>query len=452
MNQRALRSSLKLQRYLVVVAFGAVAIFLMERCYAVDVDLESYDPACGVSVRADGQALFMQWRTPEGATELTLNLEEDGPLVRSIAVDDGTPEPVIVLRDANPITVLSIAERDLKKRDGWTIFFDRVSNKPSKSEQLVLTLRSATVRSVGQRCVVDLDHLEGRSFSGKLRFTIYSGCDLIHVQAVVQTQQNARALLYHAGLTCSPRGKSISWIGLDDQQHRTVAKSRPAANQKVRHRTIAMETETGTVAVFPPPHRYFYPLDEAYNLGFTWWGTDFMNQVSSFGLGIRQDLQGDRRWVPWFNAPPGSEQRLDVFWLPSSERGAELMERVKAYTHSDRFPEIDGHKTFTSHYHIEHATRYLDQVAAKQSPGVPTALEEPEFVDVFKDSGIQIVHLAEFHNRLGRLRRDPAQTFPLLKLLHDECARLSEDEFLLLPVKSPTSISGVTGSVSSRAP
>ena len=82
---------------------------------------------------------------------------------------------------------------------------------------------------------------------------------------------------------------------------------------KVRFRTIALETPTGAVAIFPPPHKYFYPLDEAYNLGFTWRGNGFMKQITGFGVGIRHDLQGDRRWVPWFNAPPGTQQKFRLF-------------------------------------------------------------------------------------------------------------------------------------------
>ena len=98
----------------------------------------------------------------------------------------------------------------------------------------------------------------------------------------------------------------------------------------MRNRTIALETKDGSLAVFPPPHRYFYPLDEAYNLGFTWRGNDFMEHVPGFGIGVRQDLQGDNRWVPWFNAPPGTKQELGIFWLASIDRGKRLFDRVKA--------------------------------------------------------------------------------------------------------------------------
>ena len=417
--------------------WGILGFVCAQTAYAVPVDIKSYDPASGVVVKVAGKTLVMGWDTPEGSTELTLNISGQGALVRSITVAPGNGKPVVVLRDTDPVTVLSVGQRDLKKRGGWTIFFDRTSRKPSESGKLTLKLESVVVRSVGHRCIVDLGGLEGKSFSGKLRFTIYAGCDLIHLQTIVQTKKDARALLYHAGLTCDPAGKAVSWIGLDDKVHRVDATTRPAVPEKVRHRTIALETEAGALAVFPPPHRYFYPLDEAYNLGFTWRGNDFMDQVSGFGIGVRQDLQGDRRWVPWFNAPPGTKQELVIFWLASCTRGQKLFDRVKAYTHGDRFLELPGYKTFTSHYHIEHTTRLIEEREKSNKTGVPPSLKKPDFIDVFKKSGIQIVHLAEFHNRLGRLRRDPVKALPLLKAMHEECARLSDEGFLLLPGEEP---------------
>jgi hypothetical protein len=142
---------------------------------AVSVDLRNYDPKCGVNLsQADG-ALTVRWPTPEGATVMTLNLSGDGALVRSIAVTSGDAEPTVVLRDADPVTVLTLAERDLKKRNGWTIFFDHVDRKPRESGALVLKLKGASARSAGRRCTIDLDGLAGMGFSGQLRFTIYAG-------------------------------------------------------------------------------------------------------------------------------------------------------------------------------------------------------------------------------------------------------------------------------------
>ena len=579
---------------LLIFQFCITSFFCNQIADAISVNTKSYDPSCGVSVRIDEEnkeakkALVLEWDTQEGSTQLSLNISGEGALVRFVAVALGDSKPVVVLRDADPITVLSIGQRDLKKRGGWNIFFDPTSRKLSKSGPLTLKLKSVAVRSEGNRCIVDINELQGSAFSGKLRFTLYAGCELIHLQSIIQTQKDARALLYHAGLTCDPKGKAVSWIGLDDKLHRTNEIDQPAKPVKVRNRTIALETDAGALAIFPPPHRYFYPLDEAYNLGFTWRGSGFMKKIPKFGIGIRQDLKGDDRWVPWFNAPPDTQQELGIFWLPSRDRGNKIFDRVKAYTHNDRFPELPGHKTFTSHYHIEHTTRLLELRKERQKSSSPEVVSSsrlikqgwqysltrpskdwmqpsfddqkwknglggfgkqgtpslnlgtdwqtqdiwlrrsfqlkevpadglklsllydedtevylngvlafsvkgfskeyrevsispearktlkkgdnlmavhcwndgggqaidvglvistqkdqpketfmPDFVDVFKKAGVEIVHLAEFHNHLGPKRRDPEESLPLLKAMHDECARLSEDDFLLLPGEEP---------------
>ena len=109
--------------------------------WAVPVDLRAYDPSCGVELREDADSLLVKWSTSAGSTELTLNLSGEGFLVRSIAVGQGDGKPIEVLRDSDPFTVLTIGQRDLKKRGGWTIFFDRTSRKPSESGKLDFKLQ-----------------------------------------------------------------------------------------------------------------------------------------------------------------------------------------------------------------------------------------------------------------------------------------------------------------------
>ena len=137
---------------------------------AVPVNTDSYKSSCGVSVKVSQDILILEWDTPEGSTQLSLNISGEGALVRSIAVASGDSKPVVVLRDADPITVISIGQRDLKKRGGWNIFFDPTSRKLSKSGPLTLKLKSVFVRSEGNRCIVEIDELTGSTFSGNLRF------------------------------------------------------------------------------------------------------------------------------------------------------------------------------------------------------------------------------------------------------------------------------------------
>jgi hypothetical protein len=67
---------------------------------------------------------------------------------------------------------------------------------------------------------------------------------------------------------------------------------------------------------------------------------------------------------------------------------------------------------------------------------LPRGLETPGFVKTFKARGVDIVHLGEFH--VGGTPRLPArERLAQLKTLHEECARLSDTELLVLPGEEP---------------
>src|SRR5262249_21720944 len=151
--------------------------------------------------------------------------------------------------------------------------------------------------------------------------------------------------------------------------------------------------------------------------------------------GVRQPPEGDKRFVPWVNAPPRTRQHLGVFYLLSRGKAAQALEEVRKFTHGDRFKKLPGYVTFTSHYHLEHILEFLREQRRQKTAGVPRGLEEPPFVKTFKARGVDIVHLAEFH--IAHTAEVNAQRLPLLKTLHNECRRLSDRRFLLLPGEEP---------------
>ena len=282
-----------------------------------------------------------------------------------------------------------------------------------------------------------LDELSAGAFRGDLRFTVYPGCRLVHAEAVLSTKEDAAYIRYDAGLSSiRPDWKTIAWLDTEDKlQRAATADQNTATPVAARHRTILAEGERGTVAVFPPPHQYLYPLDFADNFKFVWHGRGYRDRADEWGFGVRQPPEGDGRYVPWVNAPPGTQQHLGVFYLLSPGKASEALEQVRAFTHGDRFKKVDGHLRFTSHYHIEHTLEFLKQQRLQATEGVPRGLEEPPFVKAFKSHGIDIVHLAEFH-----VAHNPdfiAQRLMHLKTLHGECRRLSNDRFLLLPGEEP---------------
>jgi hypothetical protein len=129
------------------------------------------------------------------------------------------------------------------------------------------------------------------------------------------TQQDWRAIIYDAGIaSASPGWESMAWNDTGGK-FRTAKLDPEAESLAVAGRTIVASGSAGALAVFPAPHQFFYPQDEAYNLKFVWRGRNYSQRVGEYGFGIRQSDTGDKRFVPWFNAPPGTEQRLGVFYL-----------------------------------------------------------------------------------------------------------------------------------------
>src|SRR3546814_12647141 len=71
-----------------------------------------------------------------------------------------------------------------------------------------------------------------------------------------------------------------------------------------------------------------------------WYGSDYRDLAGRTGFGVRQTLEGDRRYVPWVNAPPGTTQDMGVFLLPDSGDAASVTKAALAYTRGDRFKAL----------------------------------------------------------------------------------------------------------------
>jgi hypothetical protein len=402
------------------------------------VDLSAYQPASGVAIRQDDSRLRITWPMAEGEHGvLVLQLNEKQPLIEELGIARAADRPATpLLRAVNPVTFVTVGSRDLSKQ-GWNAFFDNPPRRAHETFRAVLARKKVRVQSQGRRSTVILEGLSAGPFQGDLRFTVYPGCRLVHTEAVVSTEKDACAILYDAGLTSpTPASKSIAWMDTNDELQRVpVTAQKEAVPVAARHRAIFAEGDSGTVAVFAPPHQYLYPLDFADNFKLVWHGRGFHQQGDDWGFGIRQPPEGDGRFVPWINAPPRTQQHLGVFYLLSLVRMPEAVAEVRRFTHGDRFKKLDGHVTFTSHYHIEHTRNFLQQQRKQKTEQVPQGLEEPPFVKTFKAHGVDIVHLAEFH--FTHTPEIIDQRLPQLKTLHSECRRLSDERFLLLPGEEP---------------
>ncbi|MEO8110351.1 MAG: hypothetical protein ABI594_09970 [Ginsengibacter sp.] len=362
--------------------------------------------------------------------KLLLDLAKDKPLFKSIQL--GKKE---IANDIDPAFILTIGKRDLISQNGWNIFFDKVPLKPHESYAVKFEKDSASIRSEGAHTIIRISKMYAATFSGALEITLYNGSPLFNVAAVISTDIDSTAILYDAGLVSkSTLWNTIAWSDTKKQlQNITPFKEDTAQNLEVKYRTVIGQSDEGSLAIFPAPHQYFYPLDEAFNLKFTWYGNNYRKIIPGFGIGIRQKLEGDNRFVPWFNAPPGTLQRLNFFCLLSSGKASTALEKVKQFTHGDVYVPLPGYKTMQSHFHNEFIMKVV--LAGKPIP------EHPAFLDVFKNTGVNIVHLAEFHYTAHPKGPDSVRLNEL-NALFNQCKRLSGKNFLLLPGEEPNEFFG----------
>lgn len=395
------------------------------------IDVKDYKQVKGVAVTQLEQSLEISW--PAGNSlngKVVFDLAPSQPLFKTISLGQQQ-----ITAGVDPRFVMTVGKRDLLSQNGWNIFFDKVPNKPYQSYLLTLKKTSVSLRTEGNRTIVSIGPIAAEKFSGMLEVTFYKGSPLFNIAAVISTKAQASAIVFDAGMVSSaPDWQHVSWMNTGDSlQQAQVTSSDTARNLAVKYRAIAASGKQGTMTVFPPPHQYFYPLDEAFNLDFTWYGNQYRHLVNGYGIGIRQELQGDKRFVPWFNAPPDTKQRLNFFCLLSQDNDAAAFTALKAFTHNDRYVELPGFKTMSSHFHNEFVMNVM--MAGKPVP------EQPEFVKVFRDLGLDIVHLAEFHYTADP-RGPDEKRLPQLKALFELCEKQSDSKFLLLPGEEPNEFYG----------
>jgi hypothetical protein len=395
------------------------------------IDLKDYNKNGEAKIFVEDNILTASWPAGENESgKLLLDLSNDQPLFKSIQLNGKE-----IISGVDPAFILTVGKRDLVSQNGWNIFFDKVPLKPHQSYVVKFEKASASVRTEGAHTIIRVSKMYAATFSGALEITLYNGSPLFNIAAVMSTDVDSTAILYDAGLINKNKiWNTIAWSDTKKQlQHALPKEEDTARNLEVKYRTVIGESNEGSLAVFPAPHQYFYPLDEAFNLKFTWYGNHYRKMIDGFGIGIRQKLEGDNRFVPWFNAPLGTEQRMNFFCLLSTSKAAVALNEVKRFTHEDTYVPLPGYKTMCSHFHNEFIMHVV--LAGKPIP------EHPDFVKVFKNMGVNIVHLAEFHYTAHPKGPDSTR----LKELHalfTQCKRLSDDNFLLLPGEEPNEFFG----------
>jgi hypothetical protein len=421
-----------------LIAAWLVASPLVWAGDAVPVDLDRYSPRSRIHAAQRGERLHITW--PLNANERGLvifNLRPGEALLDTLgtargATGDGSSEIQPVLRDMQPAYWVTAGSRQMppgKPADQqWQVFFDAPATRKHDLHPAQLVLRRASVRSTHDRASVVLAELTAGPFRGQLEFEFFAGSPLILMTAVMSTDEDMRAYLFDAGLLATPpHSPSFAWIDTQGKLQRAAGQQQPPQHVlSVRHRLIAAETAGGAVSCFTTPHQFHFPRDLSTNLGYVWYGGGHLGAAAP-GFGIRMEKTGGGSFVPWYNAPPGSKQRMTTCFLLSSGKAEDAIRETLRLTNNDRFPELPGYLTMTSHWHMAIAVAALERAAQGKSGDFV-----PEFVSVFKDMNVNMVHLGEFHGDGHQKDAGPLRLRELTAMF-DECRRLSDDQLLLIP-------------------
>lgn len=384
-----------------------------------------------ISVTASATSLTVRWPDEANRTwTAEFSLDDRAPLITAISVG-GTA----IARNGRPQYWASTGKR--RGRAGFDEFFDFPGNDPNGTRRFEAAFRpvSAKAKTVGDRVEVLFDGLKMGIFEGGVAYTFYPGSRLIRQDAVATTQEPDTAYLYDAGIKiAAPKaytrpGRRVveSPITFYDTAGRVQTVNTDGPDRRiarVRYRAISAKMDTGSFVLFPPPHTYIAPRDYTSNAGYVWFhGWGGRQEVGELGLGIRQPLDdGAGLYYPWINAPPGTVQRMGMFFVVSDQEPQAALDDVLRFTNRDRFRALPGYKTLTSHWHWGYTIQQLDR-------GEDWV---PEFRQVLVDMGIDAAITADFHGDghpqdLTDLRLNELDAY------YRYCRKQSDSKFLLIP-------------------
>src|SRR5262249_1716343 len=125
---------------------------------------------------------------------------------------------------------------------------------------------------------------------------------------------------------------------------------------KARNRLAILESGGGSLAFFPPSHKFFFARELETNLGYVYYRKI---SESSFAVGARQPDReepykpygiSDAKWertsrearhnihnFALYNAPPGTWQHMPVYFYLNAADGRATQEAVLAFTHDDLY-------------------------------------------------------------------------------------------------------------------
>jgi len=137
-------------------------------------------------------------------------------------------------------------------------------------------------------------------FAGDVRFTVYKGSNLLRQEAIAKTEEPSVAYIYKAGLDGFHINDDTKLVWRDtarawQQYGFGGAPNSEPVNLRARNRLEILDAGSGSLAVFPPPHKFFFARENEINLGYVYYRKD---NDTSLSLGVMQPEKGEG-YVPW---------------------------------------------------------------------------------------------------------------------------------------------------------
>jgi len=458
----------------------------------ISCDMTGYKPRSGLTATSNAGAITLEWDGEAGASvQLQLAVNNGQPVVQRIAVrrkggqwavlgTNLTPEFTVTAglrRISNqqlaPLRELGVAlTPEVIEKEKWNAFWDAPLNVPGrdgvnpglprKPEEIrrgvsQFKTTACAVKSDGARIEVSYDGLQLGIFSGRLQFTAYRGSNLIRQEAIASTQEPSVAYKYNAGLkgfSTKDSGR-ISWLDTSRAWQKYEfggsVNDDPVA-LRARNRIAVIESTGGSLAILPPPHKFFFAREIELNLGYVWYRKD---SAAQFSAGVRQaeheemyrphgfsDAVWDTRTrqsrqfamgnFALYNAPPGTWQRMSVYFYASPDGPRQTHAALLEYTHGDRFAPLPGYQVAIGHFHT-HFNEMLSDAG--------TIDMWPNWLPAFRALGVNIAMMSDFHSD-GHPKDPGPLRLAEQKVYFDGCRRHSDKEFLIMPGEEPDAYFG----------
>ena len=187
------------------------------------------------------------------------------------------------------------------------------------------------VKTDGARIEITFPGVEAGIFSGSLQYTVYRGTNLLRQEAIAKTSEPSVAYKYVGGLKGFAITDDTTLVWRDTArgwQHYAFggAVNQDPVGLRARNRLAILETNGGSLAVFPPSHKFFFSREIETNLGYVYYRKDSENSLL------------DRR------APAGPRGRREALGrhrcgLESARgRGSRAPEQLRALQRAARTP------------------------------------------------------------------------------------------------------------------